>query len=275
VNAWSWIEAAGDPPTEAKVATLTHRSRRFVRTILARLVRLGLMSKGAPVCRNNRLQYVPRCINWSLLPTEPIRSSTREPIRVKSLSITSFRKADTSDTPKDAAHALSQALSDQKPKAKTSDDAFLVAFRVLAFRLADPLLAAVMVMWIAFRALKAGSVPRTASYYVRSALQFTRQWPEYQQDAILAFAEERLLKVCPTAKGLIRKIYAMPVYKRAESQRGPGRWAEGDPWVYPGLGGWRFVSSGRSRKRGLYRDGNTSEFATQRKGRSTYLRRVQ
>lgn len=92
LNAWAYIEAAGGHPTEAAIARLTHRSRRFVRTILARLTRLGLMTKGDAIYRNNRLQYVPRRVNWDLLPTEPIRTSTREPIRAKSLSITSFQK---------------------------------------------------------------------------------------------------------------------------------------------------------------------------------------
>lgn len=92
LNAWAYIEAAEGHPTEAAIARLTHRSRRFVRTILARLTRLGLMTKGDPVYRNNRLQYVPRRVSWDLLPTEPIRTSTREPIRAKSLSITSFQK---------------------------------------------------------------------------------------------------------------------------------------------------------------------------------------
>jgi hypothetical protein len=97
-NAWAYIEASGSHPTEASIARLTHRGRHFVRVILRRITAAGLMTKAEPVYRSNRLQYLPRVLNWDRLrkdPREPVRTSTVEPVRVKSLRSKSLETFET------------------------------------------------------------------------------------------------------------------------------------------------------------------------------------
>ena len=88
---------------------------------------------------------------------------------------------------------------------RTLQQTFLAAFRVLAYQSGDPITAAALVMWIAYRALASEKhrAPESIRYYTRAALEFEYQRPDYQRDAILEEAETRFLKVWPGAAKLI------------------------------------------------------------------------
>jgi hypothetical protein len=111
------------------------------------------------------------------------------------------------------------ALREGQPETpqQTPDDVFLKAFDVLA-QITEPIEAADLVMWIAYRAIVAtqrgtGSLPRSVAYYTRSAVNLKRQHPDYYAARFLEEAETRLLKVCPTAKPLIEKIISSEIYQ--------------------------------------------------------------
>jgi hypothetical protein len=105
---------------------------------------------------------------------------------------------------------------EQAPKPRTPDDAFLTAFRVLAVEQRDATRAASLVMWIAYRALRAGKIPRSTRYYVKAAQAFEWQWQEHVGSALLEEAEGRFLKVCPRARPLVESIYSSEIHRDAQ-----------------------------------------------------------
>jgi hypothetical protein len=96
LNAWLYILASGTDPTEATVSKLCHMSRWFTRFILARVKEQGVLTRGKPIYKSNRLQHVPRIVHWEKLRlVEPPRTSTAQPPRVRFKDLT----ANSNSTP--------------------------------------------------------------------------------------------------------------------------------------------------------------------------------
>ncbi|HVA18451.1 MAG TPA: hypothetical protein VMV59_12140 [Candidatus Dormibacteraeota bacterium] len=165
-------------------------------------------------------------------------------LEVKGFELHTSVKQDTADTRKSIAPVLSHSAfepkdktPDEVKKSGSADDAFLGAFRVLSYRMMDPLLAACVVMWVAYRALRAGTTPKTIAYYLRSEKECPAFSCTAQGEAMLAEAHGRLMKICPKANRLVQQIFKTPIYRQAEQVRDRDRGG----WTYSLKDGDRVV----------------------------------
>ena len=187
-----------------------------------------------PVSRECETRWKPECETQEVKDFE-LHNSKQTLCRVKG----SREKPDEPDTPRPKTGrvaACAEVLSNEvksrvkpqpnpcleetsKPTQRTPEEVFLVAYRVLAW-VYDPITAAALVCWVAYRALRGGTVPRSVRYYTKAAQELDYQRPDYQRQAMLEEAELRLLKVCPEARGLVEAIYGSEIYCAALRELG-------------------------------------------------------
>jgi hypothetical protein len=113
---------------------------------------------------------------------------------------------------RDAALATSELIpiQDEAKQCRNGNDAFLRSARVLMWT-HGAFEGAALTMWIAYRALRAGTVPKSIRYYANAAENFGHQ---YENTGVLQEAEGRLLAACPRSRGLVDAVYASKEYQQ-------------------------------------------------------------
>jgi hypothetical protein len=167
-NAWVRIARSGTPPTEATLAALTGRCRRFVRTILKRLDRNGSgpLTRDKPIYLNNRLQHVPRTAHW-----ERLRATNRSgPVPANHSGRNAFRSKSFKNHPADDGCRPETAKPKPRPELPAVAPKDAAKRRLVAQHAGKVTVQEIETALsnIAERAAAAGTKVRTAAYFIAS-----------------------------------------------------------------------------------------------------------